>query len=389
MPPGRLPSSTVALKKFPVAGIMLFEPLTVRGTVLKNRIVVSPMCQYKAAEGYVQPWHHAHHARFALGGAGTIFVEATAVARDGRITHGCTGLWEDGQIAGLRQIADIHRNHGAVPAIQIGHAGRRASASRPWEGAKPLVLAGTDEPWQALGPSAIPEREGYPVPREMTGAEIETLTGAFVAAARRALAAGFEIAEIHGAHGYLLHSFFSPVSNRRADGFGGTREKRMRLPLLVAEAMRSVWPAGKPLFYRASVVDAVDHGLTVEDSIALARELGRLGIDVIDCSSGGMSGPATLSTVKIKPGYQVPLAAAVKRGTGLKVMAVGTILDGSQAEAILRNAEADIIAIGREMLANPNWAYHAAVELGLDKPWSVLPPEYAFYLERRASVLER
>ena len=372
-----------------MANSMLFEPLTLRGTVLKNRIAVSPMCQYKAVNGYVQPWHHAHHARFALGGAGTVFVEATAVTRDGRITHGCTGLWEDGQIEGLRQIAELHRAHGAVPAIQIGHAGRRASAARPCEGASSLALSGPDEPWLAMAPSAIPERDGYPVPREMTVSDIDDLLAAFAAAARRALTAGFEIAEVHGAHGYLIHSFFSPVSNRRNDVYGGTRDNRMRLPLLVAETVRAVWPAAKPVFYRTSVVDGVEHGLTVEDNIALARELKLIGIDVIDCSSGGMAGSASLSTKKITPGYQVPLAAAVKQGSGLKVMAVGAILDGPQAEEILQKGEADLIAIGREMLADPNWAYHAAVDLGLPKPWSVLPPEYAFYLERRAAVLER
>ena len=372
-----------------MTGIMLFEPLAIRGTVLKNRIVVSPMCQYQAAGGYVQPWHHAHHARFALGGAGTVFVEATAVTRDGRITYGCTGLWEDGQIDGMRQIAGLHRKHGVIPAIQIGHAGRRASAARPWEGAGSLAVSGPEEPWQTMAPSAVPERQGYPVPREMTQGDIDDVLAAFAAAARRALAAGFEIAEVHGAHGYLLHSFFSPLSNRRSDAYGGSLEKRMRLPLLVAETVRAIWPGDKPVFYRASVIDGVENGLTANDTIALAQELGRRGIDVIDCSSGGMAGPATLSTKKIRPGYQVPLAAAVKQATGLKVMAVGAILDGPQAEAILQQGDADLIAVGREMLADPNWAYHAAADLRLDKPWSVLPDEYAFYLERRAAVLER
>lgn len=356
--------------------------------ILRNRIVVSPMCQYKAVEGHVQQWHHAHHARFALGGAGVVFMEATAVTRNGRITHGCTGLWEDSQIEGMRQISEFHRKQGVVPAIQVGHSGRRGSSARPWEGAGPLAVSGPDEPWQTMAPSALPEREGYPPPREMTRSDIDDVISAFGAATRRALMAGFEIAEIHGAHGYLLHSFFSPVSNRRNDAYGGNRERRMRLPLLVAEAVRQIWPAGKPVFYRASVVDGVEQGLTVDDSIELASELARRGIDVIDCSSGGMAGPATLSTKKIRPGYQVPLAAAVKQGSGLKVMAVGAILNGRQADAILRNGDADLIAIGREMLADPNWTYHAAVDLGLDKPWTVLPAEYSFYLERRAAVLE-
>lgn len=368
---------------------LLFEPLTIRDTVIRNRIVVSPMCQYKAVDGHVQQWHLAHHARFALGGAGVVFVEATAVLPEGRITHGCTGLWDDSQIEGMRQIAQLHRQHGAVPAIQIGHAGRRASSARPWEGAGPLAVPGRGEPWEIIAPSPLREREGSPVPREMTPSDVDDVIDAFAAATRRALAAGFEIAEIHGAHGYLLHSFFSPVSNRRNDAFGGSVERRMRLPLLVAETIRAIWPASKPVFYRASVVDGIEQGLTVEDNIMLAIELGRSGIDVIDCSSGGMAGPATLSTKKIKPGYQVPLAAAVKRGSGLKVMAVGAILDGRQAETILRNGDADLIAIGREMLADPSWAYHAAVDLGVAEPWKVLPPEYGFYLERRAGVLER
>jgi len=372
-----------------LSGLKLFEPFAIRGAVLKNRIVVSPMCQYSAIDGKVQAWHRAHHARFALGGAGAVFVEATAILRDGRITYGCTGLWEDGQIAGMKDIADLHRAHGATPGIQIGHAGRRASAARPWEGAKPLAPGGPDEAWQTVGPSAVAEREGYPAPREMTPAEIDDVVGAFVAAAGRALTAGFEIIELHGAHGYLLHSFFSPISNRRTDAYGGTRERRMRLPLMVAEAVRKVWPPEKPVFYRASVVDGVEGGLTVQDTIELSRKLKSCGIDLIDCSSGGMSGPATLSTNKIKPGYQVPLAAAVRDGAGIPTMAVGAILDGPQAEAILEAGKADLIAVAREMLADPNWAYHAAVAVGLPNPWSVLPKQYGFYLERRATVLER
>lgn len=369
--------------------IKLFEPLALRGTVLKNRIAVSPMCQYKAVNGHVQPWHIAHHARFALGGVGMALVEATAVAKEGRITHGCTGLWEDGQIAGMKAISDLYRANAVVPAIQLAHAGRRASAARPWEGAKPLAIAGPDVPWQTLGPSPVPEREGYPVPHDLTAAEIEGVVSSFAAAARRALAAGFEIAEIHGAHGYLIHSFFSPISNLRQDAFGGSRQNRMRLALMVAEAVRAEWPDDKPLFYRASVVDGVDGGLGIEDSVALAIELKARGVDVIDCSSGGIAGSPVLAPARIRPGYQVPLAAAVKRKAAIATMAVGAILDGPQAEAILESGEADLIAIGRELLADPNWAYHAAEQLGHPDPWSVLPMSYGFYLERRAAVLDR
>jgi len=367
----------------------LFSPLGLRGLVLRNRAVLSPMCQYQAVEGRMQDWHFAHHARFAAGGFAAAFVEATAVTRDGRITHGCTGIWDDGQISGLKRIADLYRGHGTAPGIQLGHAGRRASALRPWDGASPIKdKEGREPAWQAVGPSAIPEREGYPAPRELAHQEIEELVDAFAQGARRALAAGFDIAEIHGAHGYLIHSFFSPHSNRRTDGFGGSREKRMRFPLLVAEAVRKVWPADKPVFYRASVVDNVESGLTVEDTIALARALREHGIDLIDCSSGGMSGAATLSTNKIRPGYQVPLAAAVRRGADVPTMAVGAILEPRQAEAILRDGDADLVALARQAMAEPHWLYRAALELGLANPHAVLTRNYAFYLERRAAALE-
>ncbi len=367
----------------------LFSPLTLRGITLRNRAVMSPMCQYQAVEGRVQDWHFAHHARFAAGGLGATFVEATGVTRDGRITHGCTGIWDDGQIPGLARIAELHRTYGAMPGIQIGHSGRRGSAARPWDGAAPLKETSGPEPaWERVGPSAIPEREGYPAPRELTAAEIVELIDAFRRAAQRALAAGFEILEIHGAHGYLVHSFFSPISNRRTDEFGGTLEKRMRFPLLVAEAVRAVWPEDKPVFYRASAVDNLPGGLVIEDTIQLARALKAGGVDLIDCSSGGMAGAATLSTTKIRPGYQVPYAAAVRRGAGLPTMAVGAILEPRQAEAILQDEDADLIALGRQLMAEPHWLYRAAQELGLDTPHAVLSKYYSFYLERRAAVLE-
>ena len=368
----------------------LFSPLTLRGLALRNRAVVSPMCQYQAVDGWMQDWHFAHHARFAGGGWGAAFVEATGVTRDGRITHGCTGIWDDGQVSGLKRVVDLYRTHGAAVGIQIGHSGRRGSALRPWDGASPIKDRDGPEPaWQTVAPSAIPERDGYPVPRELGVREIEELVDAFAAGARRALAAGFDIAEVHGAHGYLIHSFFSPISNRRTDAFGGTREKRMRFPLLVSEAVRQVWPADKPVFYRASVVDNIEGGLTVEDSVALARALRERGIDLIDCSSGGMAGPATLSTNKVGPGYMVPLAAAIRRDAEIPTMAVGAILEPQQAEAIIRDGHADLVAIGRQAMAEPHWPYRAALDLGLANPHAVLARQYAFYLERRAAVLER
>ena len=368
---------------------LLFTPLTLRGLTLRNRVVLSPMCQYQAVEGRVQDWHHQHHARFASGGLALGFVEATGVTRDGRITHGCTGIWEDGQIAGLRRIVDLYHTYGAACGIQIGHAGRRASAERPWDGAAPIQRPDGSEPaWQRVGPSALPERDGYPAPGALAESEIEDLVGAFAGAAKRALSAGFDVLEIHGAHGYLIHSFFSPVSNHRTDAFGGTREKRMRFPLLVAEAVRAAWPEEKPLFYRTSSVDGVEGGIAIEDTVALAQALKAQGIDLLDCSSGGMSGPATLSSAKITPGYLVPYAAAVRREAHLPTMAVGAILEPRQAEEILADGNADLIAIGRQLIAEPHWLYRAALELNQPDPASVLPRNYGFYLSRRAHVLD-
>lgn len=367
---------------------LLFAPLRVRAVELRNRIVVSPMCQYMAVEGQVQDWHFAHHSRFALGGAACVFVEATAVARDGRITYGCTGIWEDAQIVGFRRICDLHRAHGVVPGIQIGHAGRRASMARPWDGAQPLPPDGAEKPWATVGPSAVPEKEGYPVPRELKHQEIDALIAQFVAAAQRAIEAGFGILELHGAHGYLLHSFFSPISNRRTDDFGGSLEKRMRLPLLVTEAVRKAWPEDWPLFYRVSAVDGVEGGVTIDDTIALAKQLKARGVDLIDCSSGGIAGSVTLSGRKLTRGFQVALAGAIRHQADMKTMAVGVILDGPQAEDILRKGQADLIAVARQMIADPNWAFHAARALDIDNPYAVLPRQYGFYLERRDAVLE-
>jgi 2,4-dienoyl-CoA reductase-like NADH-dependent reductase (Old Yellow Enzyme family) len=235
----------------------------------------------------------------------------------------------------------------------------------------------------------LPEKEGYPVPHALAEDEIDGIVESFTAAARRALAAGFDIVEVHGAHGYLLHSFFSPISNHRTDGFGGSLENRMRLPLMATSAVRQVWPDDRPLFYRISAVDLVEGGVTIEDSVALARELKSIGVDAVDCSSGGIAGSVTLSGRRLKPGFQVPYAAAVKRGADIPTVAVGAILDGPQAEQILESGDADLIALGRELLADPNWPFHAAEALKIENPYAVLPKYYSFYLERRAVVLDR
>lgn len=367
---------------------LLFTPLTLRGLTVKNRIVVSPMCQYMAEDGHVGAWHFLHHARFALSGVGLAFVEATAVMRDGRITHGCTGIWDDSHVPGYRKIVEAYKAHGVATAIQIGHAGRRGSAARPWEGAAPLTEAGPDRPWRTAGPSALAERDGYPVPHALDQSEILEIVEAFRQAARRALEADFDVVEIHGAHGYLLHSFFSPISNQRNDDFGGDRDRRMHLPLMVTRAVREIWPDDRPLFYRVSAADNVTGGITIDDTVALAAALKTAGVDVVDCSSGGMGGPATLSETKLGYGYQVPYASAVRAGADIKTMAVGLIIEPEHAESILRDGKADLIALAREFLANPNWPYHAARQLGLAEPWNVLPANYAFYLERRAALLE-
>lgn len=371
-------------------GPALFSELALRGTTLRNRIVLSPMCQYQAEDGHVTAWHSAHHGHFSMAGVGLAFVEATGVLRDGRITHGCTGIWKDSHISGLGEIVDTYHARGTLCGIQIGHSGRRGSAERPWDGAAPIKRwDGLEAAWTTVGPSPIPERDGYPVPRELSRAEIADLVDAFEDAARRALRAGFDVVEVHGAHGYLLHSFMSPVSNRRGDEYGGSLAGRMRLPIEVARAVRSVCPDGMPVFYRASCVDGIDGGLELQDTVALARELKLAGIDVVDCSAGGMAGPATLSTDRIKPGYMVPYAEAVRRGADIATMAVGAIIDPHQADAIVSGGKADLVAIAREMMADASWPYRAAMQLGIENPHAVLPPQYAFYLERREAVLDR
>jgi 2,4-dienoyl-CoA reductase-like NADH-dependent reductase (Old Yellow Enzyme family) len=361
----------------------LFRPLRLRGVTLRNRVVVSPMCQYKATDGLVGDWHLAHHARFALGGVGAGFVEATGVTAEGRITPGCTGIWDDSHIESLARIAALYRAHGGAPGIQLAHAGRKASAARPWDGAGPLAKQQPALAWQAVAPSAIPYQDGWPAPRALEEAEIDAVVDAFAAAARRAVRAGFDLIEIHGAHGYLIHSFLSPLSNRRKDAYGGDLAGRMRLALRVAEAVRAAVPPERPLFYRASSVDGAEGGLTIEDTTALARELKARGIDVIDCSSGGIAGSPVLSGAAPKPGYQVPYAAAIRKGAGIATMAVGLIVDPRQAEAIVAGGHADLVALAREMIAEPTFVHRCARELGLANPHRVLPQSYSFYLERR------
>lgn len=370
----------------------LATPLTLRGVTLPNRIAISPMCQYSATDGFVDDWHLVHLGRFAMGGAGLVFVEATGILPEGRITHGCPGLWSDEQIPGLRRIADFVRARGSVPAIQLGHAGRKASMQRPWYGNGPLDesdAARGDRPWEVVAPSALPLEEGWLVPRALERADMDRLIEAWVAAAGRAERAGFDVIELHAAHGYLLHSFLSPLSNRRTDAYGGDREGRARFPLEVAAALRKAWPAEKPLFVRLSCVDGIEGGWALEDTLWLAGRLKELGVDVVDCSSGGLSGSATAARVKRGPGFQLPFSEAVRRETGMTTMAVGLILEPEQAETALAEGRADIVAIGRQALVEPNWPLQAiaALEGGEPETFRRWPQQAGWWLERRQRAM--
>jgi 2,4-dienoyl-CoA reductase-like NADH-dependent reductase (Old Yellow Enzyme family) len=370
---------------------LLLSPLSLRSVSLRNRIVVSPLCQYSAVEGVANDWHFAHLARFALGGAGMVFVEATAVHRDGRITHGDMGLWSDEQVPPLRRIAAFLKSQGAVPAIQLAHAGRKASMQRPWHGNGPLDdsdRARGETAWRIVAPSAVPMDEGWLMPVELGRAEMAMLREQWRAAALRAIDAGFDVVELHSAHGYLLNTFLSPLGNRRNDAYGGDRAGRMRFPLEIAETLRAVWPKDRPVFVRISSVDGVDGGWTLEDSIAYAQELKARGIDVIDCSSGGIAGSATAQRIPRRPGFQVPFAERIRREAGIKTMAVGLILEPQQAEDILGEGQADLIAIGRQALFDPNWPLHAERALaGEAADFAHWPVQEGWWLERREAGL--
>jgi len=374
---------------------MLFEELRIRDTRIRNRIVVSPMCQYSAQDGHVTDWHLVHLGKFAQGGAGVVFVEATAVEKRGRITHGDTGIWDDAHIAGLSRIAAFLKNQGAVPAIQLAHAGRKASMARPWYGNGPLAQADLDrgdKPWSIVAPCDTPIGEGWIKPRPLEKKDLEELKKSYCDAVRRAHAAGFEILELHAAHGYLLHTFLSPLSNLRKDDCGGSLENRMRFPLEVAQEVRNAWPAGKPLFVRVSSVDDVEGGWSIEDTVLFARKLKQIGVDAVDCSSGGILGSATAATRTLLPrvpGFQIPFAARVRKEAGMMTMAVGLILTPQQAEEALQAGRADLIAIGREALYDPNWPVHAAAALGVDPEFARWPQQYGWWLTRREGLLRK
>ena len=343
-----------------------FVPLAIRGVELANRIVVSPMCQYSAHEGVPGDWHLVHLGSRAIGGAGLVLAEATSVSSDGRITPGCTGLWNDAQRDAWKRIVDfVHASSGAKLGIQLGHAGRKASCSTPWEGDAPLVDA---RAWPTIGPSADAFKEGWHVPKAMTRSDMDRVRDDFVAATRRALAAGFDLLELHAAHGYLLSSFLSPLSNRRLDEHGGSLANRMRYPLEVVEAVRAEWPADRPLFVRISASDWLDAegGFTCDDAVVLARELKLRGVDCVDVSSAGNSPRSRIDFGRM---YQVPFADAIRHGAGVLVQCVGAVQGIDHANTVLAAGRADLVAMARPHLADPYLALHAAAEAGHEVPW--------------------
>lgn len=353
---------------------LLFSPLKLRELVLPNRIVMSPMCQYAAVDGLAQPWHMVHLGARAVGGAGLVMAEATAVTPEGRLSPEDLGIWSDRHVDALRPIADFIRSSGAVPGIQLAHGGRKSARARPWEGNGPLDSARS---WPLIAPSAIAFDEGWQVPAEMGQDDIEAAVDAFRQAARRARDAGFDVIEGHFAHGYLLHSFLSPLGNKRTDEYGGTLENRARFPLMVARALREEWPDRLPVFIRISAVDWMAGGLDLDQSARFSVWLREIGIDLVDCSSGAV---VPREQIAIAPGYQVPFAARVRRDAQIATGAVGLITEARQAEDILSAGNADLVFLARALLRDPYWPQRAAEELDSGSVW---PIQYARAVARR------
>ncbi len=347
----------------------LFSPFQLRDVVFRNRIGISPMCQYSCEDGFATDWHLVHLGSRAVGGAAMVMAEATAVAPEGRISPQDLGIWKDAHIEPLARVARFIQEQGAVPAIQIAHAGRKASTAAPWNGGQPVgIVEGGWSP--VLAPSAIPFDETSQTPHAMTLADIEALKGAFADAARRALKAGFQVLELHAAHGYLLHSFLSPLSNQRNDAYGGSLENRMRLLLEITTEARQIWPEILPLWVRISASDWAEGGWDVEQSVQLAIELKQRGVDLIDVSSGGAVPDAKIQT---GPGYQVPFAEKIRQEAGIPTAAVGMITEAQQANAIIESGQADMALLARESLRDPYWPLHAAHQLGMNPVW---PKQY-------------
>jgi 2,4-dienoyl-CoA reductase-like NADH-dependent reductase (Old Yellow Enzyme family) len=342
----------------------LFSPFELRSLKFRNRIFVSPMCQYSSLNGLPTDWHLVHLGSRAVGGAGLVVVEATAISPEGRISPDDSGIWNDAQAEAFAPITRFIREQGAIAGIQLAHAGRKGSCSLPWLGGDPLGVEACG--WQPLAPSAVPFASGHPVPRALTPDEMAVIKTQFRTAARRALAAGFQVIELHMAHGYLLHEFLSPLVNQRHDEYGGSLENRLRFPLQIARAVREEWPDNLPLFVRISATDWVEGGWDIDQSVILARQLQQIGVDLIDCSSG-FAVPD--EPVPFGPGFQVPFAARIRSEAGIASGAVGFITEPVQAEQIVATGQADVVFLARQMLRDPYWPLHAAKALHVDIPW--------------------
>lgn len=366
----------------------LFSSIKIRDLVIKNRIVLSPMLTYEANQGHLTDWHFAHYGKYATAGIGLVFVESTKVDPRGCTTPRDLGLWKDDFIEPFKKITQFVKSRGSAVGIQLGHSGRKARNTLPWEGRHPLGTEqkGVDhgEHWHLIAPSAIAASAKSDIPTEMSIADIQAQIVMWGEAAQRADQAGFDVLEIHGAHGYLLHQFLSPSANVRTDRYGGTLENRLRFTLETVEHVRAVWPDHKPLFFRTSAID--EAGWRIEDTVVLCRELKKRGVDVIDCSTGGMTEYSIVSGVT-RPGYgyQVPHAERIRKEADIMTMAVGLIIHADQAESILEQGQADLIAVGRELLHNPNWALDAADKLGEEEVFASIPPNYGYWLEKRAA----
>jgi len=371
----------------------LFSPIELRGISVKNRIAVSPMSQYRSIDGFANSWHMVHLGRFAMGGSGLVYTEATAVSKDGRRTHGDLGLWSDEQINGLKDIAKFLLEEGAIPGIQLGHAGRKASERRPWHNETPVdeedIKLRGEAPWTAIAPSAEPYADGWPAPLEMSEADIEQCIADFGAAAGRARKAGFKIIEVYAAHGFLIHQFLSPVANKRVDKWGGSAENRMRFCVEVARAIRANWSEELPLAFRLSATDWLDDGLEIDDTIMVCKALKSAGVDIFDVSTGGIGGKERPRRMEIFQGFQTPFATKVRSETGIRTMGVGFIWDAEYCEKLISDEAVDMIAIGRELLANPNWPLQVAQLLGCDRDHQLAPVESGWWLMKRDRLLEK
>ena len=371
----------------------LFKPLRLRGVPLKNRIAVSPMSQYRARDGLANDWHLVHLGRFALGGAGLVFAEATAVEARGRRTPGDLGLWSDDHIEPLVPICRFLSAEGALPGIQLGHAGRKASERRPWHGETPLDREDERErgesPWPAIAPSALAYAEGWPAPTEMSEADIEAVIEAFGQAAGRAVAAGFQAVEVYAAHGFLVHQFLSPIANQRTDRWGRDAAGRRRFALEVARAIRKHLPDDIPQIFRLSATDWLEGGIEVEDTVETARALGQEGVDMIDCSSGGIGGRERPKRMTLEQGFQVTFAERIRREAGIPTMAIGFLWDSEHCEAVIAEGHADMVALARELLADPNWPHKAAARLGVDQSFETWPPESGWWLMKRERLIKK